>query len=75
MSQPEPEGMTSDEFGYLVRRAGLTLTPEESEHLKTLFEPYRDQLELLHGLDLDSEEPAVTFDPEWRREERDDEHV
>ena len=29
MSQPEQESMTSDEFGHLVERAGLTLTPEE----------------------------------------------
>ena len=69
MSQPEPESMTSEEFGYLVKRAGLTLTPEESEHLKALFQPYKEQLEVLHSLDLDAEEPAVTFDPEWRSEE------
>ena len=75
MSPPEPEGMTSEEFGYLVKRAGLTLTPEESEHLKALFEPYREGLELLHGLELDAEEPALTFDPEWRSEEGHDEQV
>ena len=69
MSQPEPESMTSEEFGYLVKRAGLTLTPEESEHLKGLFQPYREQLEVLYSLDLDAEEPAVTFDPEWRGNE------
>ena len=69
MSQPEPESMTSEEFSYLVKRAGLTLTPEESEHLKALFQPYKEQLEALHSLDLDAEEPAVTFDPEWRNEE------
>ena len=65
MSQPEPESMTSEEFGYLVKRAGLTLTPEESERLEALFQPYREQLEVLHQLDLEAEEPAVTFDPEW----------
>lgn len=69
MSQPEPDSMTSEEFGYLLKRAGLTLTPEESERLKGLFQPYREQLEVLHHLDLVSEEPAVTFDPEWRSEE------
>ncbi len=69
MSQPESEGMTSEEFGYLVNRAGLILTPEESEHLKALFQPYRDQLEILHSLDLDEAEPAVKFDPEWRSEQ------
>ena len=68
MSLPNPERMTSEEFGYLVKRAGLTLTPEETEHLRTLFEPYREQLDLMHSLDLESEEPAVTFDPEWRSE-------
>lgn len=65
MSPPEPEGITSEEFGYLVKRAGLTLTSEETEHFRTLFEPYREQLDLMHSLDLESEEPAVTFDPEW----------
>lgn len=69
MSQPEPDGMTTEEFGYLVKRAGLTLSPEESEHLKALFQPYRDQLEILHSLDLETEEPAVTFDPEWHGDE------
>ena len=64
MSQPEPDGMTSEEFGYLVNRAGLTLTPEESEHLKALFQPYREQLEILHSRDWDTVEPALTFDPE-----------
>ena len=68
MSQREPEGMTSEDFGYLVSRAGLSLTPEESEHLMALFQPYREQLEILHSLDLDAEEPAMTFDPEWRSE-------
>ena len=51
------------------------LTPEESEHLKTLFQPYRDQLEILHSLDLDTEEPAVTFDPVWHGEETHDDHI
>ena len=69
MSQQEPESMTSEEFGYLVKRAGLTLNAEESEHLKALFQPYRDQLEILHRLDLDAAEPAVSFDPEWRSEQ------
>ena len=39
MSQPVPESMTSEKFGYLVKRAGLTLTSEESEHLKALSQP------------------------------------
>ena len=69
MSQQEPEGMTSEEFGYLVNRAGLTLSPEESEHLKALFQPYREQLDILHSLDLDTVEPAVTFDPGSSSEE------
>lgn len=52
------------DFEALVRRAGLTLTPEQVSDLHTgwaYVEPMLERIRM-HGRDRDAE-PALTFDP------------
>ena len=66
MSSAESKSLSLDEFKLLTERAGLNLTPEDLERLKPQFQQYLEQLKVLHDLDLESEEPVVTFYAQWR---------
>ena len=57
------EKMSKDEFDALVKQAGLTMTPEDAEKVKTLFDNYSRLLGNLRAADLDDEEVAGVFDP------------
>lgn len=55
------EPLTTEEFSFLTQRAGFDLTPELIQHLKPLFEQYREQLDFLHSLQLGDRDLAVSF--------------
>ena len=55
--------MSKDEFDALVKQAGLTMTAEDADKVKTLFDNYARLLESLRAADLDDEEVAGMFDP------------
>ena len=54
---------SKDEFDALVKQAGLTMTPEDADKVKTLFDNYSRLLESLRAADLDDEEVAGMFNP------------
>jgi hypothetical protein len=54
-----------EEFATLVRRAGMSLNPEELELLKPTYEIYMAPVEAMQALDLDAEDLALTYIPDW----------
>ena len=61
----EPEGISMAEFQALVEHADLNLTAEELQSLKPMYEHFARQAAVLHDLDLDVEDLAVAFSPDW----------
>ena len=59
------EGISIDTFRVLADRAGLGLTDQELEELKPMFDHFARQTAVLNDLDLDAEDLAVRFPPEW----------
>ena len=65
MSQLPPDELSLEQFQTLVQRAGLYLSQDELEHLKTLYDLYAEQVSIIHTVDLQAEEPGITFSAEW----------
>ena len=61
----ESEGISIDQFRGLTERAGLTLQPEELAALKPMFDYYAKQISILFETDLDAEDLAVMYTPNW----------
>lgn len=57
--------ISMDEFAALVRRAGMNLTDEELENLKPTYELYTGPVEAMNKVDLDAEDMALTYIPDW----------
>ncbi len=65
MATRDSGSITAEEFEILVRRAGLSLTPDELEHLRPMYQQLAAQVALLHDPSLPLEEPAMTFPAAW----------
>ena len=65
----ESEEISMEDFRALVYRAGLKLTAEELEGLKPMYDHYATRTRALHELDLDAEDLALVFSPDWDLEE------
>ncbi len=50
-----------EEVRALAEQAGLTLSTEELETFREAVQLAREQLRLLHSIDLQGEEPSFTF--------------
>ena len=61
----EPEGISLGDFRVIVNRTGLSLTDEELESLKPMYEHYAGEAARLHELELGAEDLAVAFSPDW----------
>jgi hypothetical protein len=61
----ESEGISLDHFRGLAERAGLALTPEELTALKPMFDYYAQQIKVLFEVDLEAEDLAVMYSPNW----------
>ena len=61
----ESEGISVEQFGTLVERAGLTMKTEELTALKPMFDYYAKQIKLLFEIELDAEDMAVVYSPNW----------
>ena len=61
----DEKSISIDAFRVLVDRAGLGLTAEELEELKPMYDHFARQTAVLSTLDLDAEDLAVRFPPEW----------
>ena len=61
----ESEGISMDQLRGLAQRAGLTLKNEELATLKPMFDHYAKQIEVLFEVELDAEDLAVMYSPNW----------
>jgi hypothetical protein len=61
----ESTGISLDHLRVLAERAGLTLTTEELASLKPMFDHYAQQVHALYDVELDAEDLAVVYNPNW----------
>jgi hypothetical protein len=61
----ESEGISIDHLRVLAERAGLALKNEELAALKPMFDHYAKQIQVLYEVELDAEDLAVTYSPNW----------
>ena len=59
------EALSMEEFRALVNRVGLELSDGELEHLKPMYEHFLEPVARMNALDLDVEDLAVVFSPNW----------
>ena len=50
----------------MAERAGLGLTEEELERLRPLYGLYLEFVNQLHSVDLQAEEIALAYQPDWQ---------
>ena len=61
----QSEGIPIEHLRVLTERAGLGLTHEELTSLKPMFDHYAQQIQALYEVELDAEDLAVTYSPNW----------
>jgi hypothetical protein len=61
----EGEGISVEQLRGLAERAGLALKHEELTALKPMFDHYAQQIRVLFEIELDAEDLAVTYSPNW----------
>jgi hypothetical protein len=59
------EGISLEHLRVLAERVGLKLSDAELEHLKPMYDHYMPEVQALHELELDVEDLAVVFAPQW----------
>jgi len=59
------EGISIDQLRGLSERAGLVLKNEELTALKPMFDYYAKQIRVLFEIELDAEDLAVMYSPNW----------
>jgi hypothetical protein len=59
------EGISVDQLRELSVRAGLALKHEEVAALKPMFDHYAKQIRVLFEVELDAEDLAVMYSPNW----------
>ena len=59
----------ADDVRILLARSGIEVPRERLEDLAKTLEEYRPKLESLFEVDVDAEETAGVFHPEWRQGE------
>ena len=57
----------ADDVRILLARSGIEVPQERLEDLAKTLEEYRPKLESLFEVDVDAEETAGVFHPEWRQ--------
>ena len=55
--------ITNDEFRFLVRRAGLSMSDDELQELKRLYDALMERMQPLQEADVSEEEVAGIFLP------------
>lgn len=61
----QPVGISLEELRVLARRAGMCLSTQELEHLRSLYDAAIEMTTSLHGIELDAEDLAVAFSPDY----------
>ncbi|MBI4310990.1 MAG: hypothetical protein HY681_04330 [Chloroflexi bacterium] len=59
------ETPSSESFDVLLRRGGLSPTETDKRKLKELYESLLPRLQALHDANLDDEEVAGRYVPQW----------
>ena len=54
-----------DDFRALAKRVGMELSDDELAHLKPMYEHFLEPIARMNALDLDAEDLAVAFQPDW----------
>ncbi len=65
MSTGGDPAVSLDTFKQMAEQAGLGLSQQEVEELKPLYDLHYEYVKQLHSLDLQSEEIAMAFHPDW----------
>ncbi len=60
-----PETISIEKFRTLVESAGLSLTEQELEKLKPMYEFYLPGIEAMRREELGAEDLAAVFHPDW----------
>lgn len=55
--------LSDDEFRFLVRRAGLSMSDDELQQLRTFYDAFEERLKPLYEADLSEEEVSGIFLP------------
>jgi hypothetical protein len=61
----ESEGISVEQLRVLAERAGLSLQHDELTALKPMFDHYAKQISVLFEVELDAEDLAVMYTPNW----------
>jgi hypothetical protein len=61
----ESEGIAVEQLRGLAERAGLAMQTEELTALKPMFDLYAKQVKMLFEIELDAEDMAVVYSPNW----------
>jgi hypothetical protein len=61
----EPENISVEQLRVLTERAGLALKEEELTALKPMFDHYAKQIKVLFEVELEAEDLAVMYSPNW----------
>jgi hypothetical protein len=61
----ESEGIAVEQLRVLAERAGLALQSDELTALKPMFDHYTKQISVLFEVELDAEDLAVMYTPNW----------
>ena len=59
------EGEGLEELKVLAARAGMELSLEELKELKPFYDLHLRHVQLLHSVDLGTEEIGLAFHPDW----------
>jgi hypothetical protein len=57
--------LSMEDFRTMAQKAGLVLTDEELAGLKPMYDHFAGPVAKMHELDLDAEDLAVVFSPDW----------
>ena len=61
----EAEGIAVEQLRTLAERAGLTMKSDELTALKPMFDHYAKQIKALFEIELEAEDMAVMYSPNW----------
>ena len=56
--------VSMEEFKFMANRAGLGMDQSELEHLKPIYELYREYTAMVHSINFGPEEMVVEFHPD-----------
>ena len=65
---PDPKTVSNEDFKVLTRNVGMDLSDDEIDSLKPMYEFYATNAAILHEVDLDDADLALSYTPNWDAE-------